>query len=114
MATLTVQPLNRTGLDLTAALTAAAVGGDEFANGDLQVFFAIDNGGGAPITVTFVTEETIDGLAVADRDVVVVNATQTLVGPFPPSVYNDADKKVQVTYSAVASVTVAAIVLAKS
>ena len=113
MATLTIKTLDRTGLDVTVADAAADVGGDEFANDGSRTFYSVNNGSGSPVTVTFVTPVTVDGLAVADRDVVVAAGSTSLIGPFPRSDYNDANNMVQVTYSAVTTVTVVAAKLAK-
>lgn len=103
MAILTVAEIARAGVANT--LTAAAGGGDSFAN-DGRTYFEILNGGGGAITVTFVTQQTVDGLAVADLAVSVAAGARTKVGPFPPSIYNDANGRVQVTYSGVTTVTV--------
>lgn len=103
MAVLTVNEISRAGV--SGALTAAAGGGDSFAN-DGRTYLDINNGSGGSITVTFVTQQTIDGLAVADLAVAVGAGVRTKVGPFPPSIYNDANGRVQVTYSGVTSLTV--------
>lgn len=113
MATLTVQTLDRDGLDTTTTDVAADVGGDEFNNDGKQTLFSVNNASGSPITVTFVTPITVDGLAVADRDVVVAAGSTSLIGPFPRSDYNDANNLVQVTYSDVTTLTVVAAKLAK-
>jgi hypothetical protein len=106
MAELTVQQIARTGLEATYA--AAAGGGDEFDN-DGRTFFHIINANGSDRTATFVTSVTVDGLAVGDVAVVVTAGEERMVGPFPPSIFNDTDGHVNVTYSAVTDVTVAAI-----
>ncbi len=85
---------------------AATVGGDAFDN-DGATLFAVKNGAGAPITVTFAFSATLDGVAVAAGKQVSVPAGATVVaGPFPKGIYNDANGRVQVTYSAVTTVTV--------
>ncbi|HLC04821.1 MAG TPA: hypothetical protein VJK02_17435 [Anaerolineales bacterium] len=104
MATLTVQQIAKTGL--VYALTAAAGGGDAFLNEGVRTFFHVKNADGTATTVTFVTQKTVEGLAVADLAVSVTNGTEQLVGPFPADVYNDANGLVQVTYSKVTSLTV--------
>lgn len=112
MAALTTVNATRAtnGVDLTGV--AAAAGGDTFTNTGQEVF-VVKNGGGSPITVTFVTPVTVDvpggGLAVADLAVTVAAGAQRLVGPFPPPIYNDSlinPGNVSVTYSAVTTVTV--------
>lgn len=106
MATLTVQNISRAGLNLSTQ--AAAGGGDEFPN-DGRTFLYVNNGGGSPITATIVTQQTVDGKAVADDAITVTNAQGRYIGPFPPSIYNDVNDRTQVTYSGVTSVTVAAV-----
>lgn len=112
MATLTVQSVVRTGLN--PSLVAAAGGGDEFVNdsgGD--TFFWVDNGGGGSVTVTIASQATAQpGLVATDLAVAVPAGEQRMIGPFPPgtsTAFNDGAEKVQVTYSGVTSVTVAAI-----
>lgn len=106
MATLSVQNISRSGMTLSTG--AAAGGGDEFPN-DGRTFIYVNNGGGGSITVTTVTQQTVDGKAVADDSISVPNAQARYIGPFPPSIYNDVNDRVQVTYSGVTSVTVAAV-----
>ncbi len=106
MAVLTVQSVTRAGLVPTYA--AAAGGGDSFAN-DGRTVYHVKNAHIAPWTVTVATQMTVDGKAVADDAVVVTNGTDALIGPFPPSIYNDVNGQVQVTYSGVTALTVAAI-----
>lgn len=105
MATLTVGAISRSGL--TRSLASAAVGGDEFAN-DGKTFLEVANGSGSSITVTIATQMTVDGKAVADDAISVGAGVTKQIGPFPPHIYNDANGKVQVTYSAVTTVTVGA------
>lgn len=105
MATLSVQNISRTGLNLSTQ--AAAGGGDEFPN-DGRTFLYVNNGGSG-ITATIVTQQTVDGKAVADDAITVSGGQSRYIGPFPPSIYNDVNDRVQVTYSGVTSVTVAAV-----
>lgn len=84
---------------------AAAAGGDVFPN-DGNTLLYVDNGSASPITVT------IDSVKLSnfgtDEDVVVTiaNATAKVIGPFPVARFG---RNVTVTYSAVATVTVAVI-----
>ena len=106
MATLAIQKIVRTGLNPTMA--AATAGGDEFPNSGRE-FFRVANGSGGAITVTFVTPEVRDTLAVADRTVSVPAGEFRYVGPFPRDIYNNVNGRVGVTYSGVTSLTVAAL-----
>ena len=104
---LTVQQIVRTGLE---AVYAAADGSNQnaFAN-DGRTFLRVVNGGGSPINVTIDTPGSVDGLAVSNLVVAVTNAEDRLIGPFPTNIYNQSDGKVYVDWSAVTSVTVAAL-----
>lgn len=75
----------------------------------------LKNGGGAPITVTIVTPgEVLPDLPVADLAVSVPAGGERLIGPLPAPYFADpADNLVDVTYSAVTSVTVAAFRLGR-
>lgn len=106
MATLTVQSYNRSGI--TPTYGAAASGGDEFVNTGVE-FIHIKNGDASPKVLTIVTQNVSDGLAVADRTITVPATSEKMLGPFPISVYNDSAAKVQLTYDAVSSVTIAVI-----
>jgi len=103
MATLTVLNVVNTGL--IDALVAAAGGGDAFPN-DGATFFEVLNSSGAPITVTFVSQATDDGLALTDLAVVVAAGERRHCGPFKKRIYNDSTGLVQVTYSGVTTLTV--------
>jgi hypothetical protein len=108
VATLTPVPTTRTpGIDYTTAPVAADVAGDKWVNTGQETFW-IKNGGGSPITLTqhFGTAATIDGVAPANRAITVTNGHEMEFGPFPPSVWNDANNFCQMSYSAVTSVTV--------
>jgi len=106
MATLTAQTVVRAGLKATYASCAAE--GDEFVNtGD--EFIHIINAAVADQTVTIATPATVDGLAVADRAVVITASEERMIGPFPSSTYNDSAAKVQLTYSAVVTLTIAVL-----
>lgn len=97
MATLSVQVVARAGL--TPSLAAVAAGGDEFSN-EGYTFVELRNGhGSASRTITFVTQSTVDGQAVADRTVTVAAGARALVGPFPTGTYNNANDRVAMTYS---------------
>jgi hypothetical protein len=115
MALLTNQVTARTGLNLSPV--AASGGGDTIDNTDENVILYVNNGGGAPITVTIATPGTVDGLAITDRTVSVTNGQSRYIGPFKNKVYGQAvggltsPVGLAITYSGVSSVTVAAIKL---
>lgn len=108
MATITVNTVTQAGFRDDNVLVAAAGLGDAFAPG-ADTWFRVNNGGGAPVTVTFATPGSVDGLAVADGGGTVTNGQSRLFGPFPAARYMDPTTGlVIVTYSGVATVTVAA------
>lgn len=105
MATLAVTQLTPAGA-VEPALTAAAGGGDQFPNNG-RTYFKCTNGGGAPITVTVVAQRACDQGSIHSITNSITNATTELMGPFTDR-YTDANGFVQVTYSAVTTVTVGA------
>lgn len=109
MATLTVTTVTRAGHDVAGVAATAGAGGDEFANTG-QEFLEVKNGSGAPITVTLDIKSTVDGAAVTDPTVTVAAGVTKIIGPFPPSIYNDSGTgRAKVTYSDVTTVTVKAL-----
>lgn len=113
MAVLTVTEITEAGVADGAA--AAAGGGDSFANpDDERTVLKVINGGGGSITVTItpaVVAATLPGFGAVTKanggGSVGAGATRYF-GPFPKA-YNDANGRVNVTYSGVTSVTVAAL-----
>lgn len=105
MAALTTQTVSvATGvLDLGAALTAAASGGDTAEVGPGK-FLVILNGDASSKTVTIQTTGTKSGLAVADGSYVVATL-DTCIVPLA-DVFRGATGRASITYSAVTSVTV--------
>lgn len=108
MAVLTVQQSSLAGLTPTYA--AAAAGGDSFPN-DGKVVLHVKNVNAAARTVTVTSQKTsTPGLAPANNAVVVpLTVGDKIIGPFDQNIWNDANGSVQITYSAVTDVTIAAI-----
>lgn len=106
MAAITVQTAQVTGTALS--LTAASGGGDTVKiTGD--TFLVVRNGDGTSKTVTVVRPGNDEfGLAIPDIAVAVAAGATTVIGPIPPSFRASDDGLVDITYSAVTSVTVAA------
>jgi hypothetical protein len=106
MATLTAAVVAETGT--VESLASAAGGGDEFINTGGQ-FFIVVNGSGGSINVTFDSPNADNfGFTGSTNDLVVAvaNGARTAIGPFRTDRFNDANGKVQVSYSGVSSVTV--------
>lgn len=118
MADLTIQDVAEAGLDLSpgaAAFVAAAAGGDAFQNqGD--VILLVRNTDAATRTVTITaqdTSEVVPGFGAMTKadggGVVPITSGVMAFGPFPTGAFNDANGKVQVTYSAEGNLEVAAV-----
>lgn len=108
MATLTVQQLSLSGLNPSFA--AAAAGGDEFVNSG-KIYLHVKNSGAGSITVTVNSQAACSQGFDHDTAVSVPSGGERLIGPFAKSRFDDANGKVQIAYSGVTSVTVAAIEL---
>lgn len=107
---LAVQTVTITGLN--PSFTAANVDGHSIVNDGRTVLY-VKNGGAGSVNVTIQTPGSVDGNAIADRVVAVPAGEDRIIGPFAPRVYNQqsgADAHaVYVDFSAVTSVTVAAL-----
>lgn len=109
MAVLSVVTIDRGGYDNDSAganYASAAGGGDSFPNTGVE-FVEVVNGGVGSITVTLDIQATVDSQAVTDRTVTVAASGRKIIGPFPTAVYNDANSRVNLSYSGVTSVKVA-------
>lgn len=109
MATLTVQDSSRDGLNIV--FDSADVAGDEFANtGNEQLIFKNDDASLTTVTIAFQT--TVDGqdITCASRTVVVPAGEITIAGLWrPTNTFNDGNGSLQITYSSVTSLGVAAV-----
>lgn len=108
MAQLTVQKLGTAGVSPTFAAADAA--GDKFANNGRQ-FIVVQNGSATSVTVTINSQRKCDQGFDHDLEVSVDASGEKWIGPFEPNRFNDGDGNVNVAYSAVTSVTVAALSL---
>ena len=110
MALLTVQPVTASGLNPT--YVSAAGGGDTVRPGD-DVFLHVKNGGGAPITVTIVQAVSCSfggATPTHDRVVSVPASGERMIPTGPAARYaSQSTGLASITYSAVTSVTVAAV-----
>lgn len=104
MADLTVQIVSLPGL--TPTYGAAAAGGDAFVNSGKD-FIHIKNGHTSPQTVTINSQAVCNQGFDHDDAVVVTNAQERMIGPFPKDRFNDSADKVQITYSGVVALTIA-------
>lgn len=109
MANINAQKAVLSGLAPT--FTAAAAGGDTLPPIGAGVFI-VKNASGASITVTVVTPGNTEfGVAQPDITVTVPAAGERHIGPLTPNLTDPTSNGINVTYSAVTSVTVAVIAL---
>jgi hypothetical protein len=95
---------------------AAGAGGDTVANPRGNTILRVNNGGGASINVTIAAganpsrpaDGTFPAMTLGNQVVAVPAGAVRLIGPVP-SAYNDAAGNINLSYSAVTSVTVEAI-----
>ncbi len=110
MAVLAVNTVDRSGESITALLVAAAGGGDSFVNTGVEYIIVKNNtsgGGAVTLTITFVIQTTVDSQVVTNRTVTVATQIEKIIGPFPTGIYNDANSRVNLTYSAVTDISLA-------
>ena len=86
------------------AFTAADVAGDTFVN-DGNVVLLMRKSGVGDLTVTLATPATPKGLVIAPLVIVAGASSLTVLGPFPPAVFNNASGQVSMTYSGVTNLT---------
>lgn len=106
MAALTVQDVTAAGV--TPSYVAASAGGDTFVNNGKTILH-IKNGGGSSINVTITRAKTCSFGFSHDVVVAVGAGSEKMIGPFPAEQFNNDSGLVAVAYSAVTSVTVAAL-----
>lgn len=104
MAQLTVADAGVNGAVIT--YVAAAGGGDKFANPDGATSLRVKNGSGVSINVTVNSQQQCSHGFDHDVIVAVAAGAEKVIGPFAKGRFNDVDGNVNVTYSAVTTVTV--------
>jgi len=108
MAALAVQTMTTAGLSVS--YVAADSTGDSFVNNG-KTFIHVKNGGGSSIDVTVNSVTPCDQGFDHNAIVAVPASGEKMIGPFLQTRFNSCDGKTSVTYSAVTSVTVAAVSL---
>ena len=106
MAQIAVQKATLTGVIPT--YVAASAGGDTFIN-NANTTFEVKNAAATPTTVTILSRVNCNMGGTHDIVVTIPATTTKIIGPFSAGRFNDENKLVQVNYSAVTTVTVAAI-----
>ncbi len=112
MATLSVVTISLSGGEPEFAAADAA--GDEFSNTSGRTMFHAKNGSGVTVTVTAACQKACSYGFMHDAVVEIPAGEERIIGPFSTYRFNDSGNKVQVSYSAVSTVTVCAYDLATS
>lgn len=95
--TFTVNDITRDGLTTPAGTAFTAGDTGSFTN-DGKTFLRVRNTGASAAAFSITTPGTVDGLAVANRSVTIpITTGDKLIGPFPPSFYNDGSDLVAVS-----------------
>jgi hypothetical protein len=106
MANYTVQSVGQSGLNPNYVAVSAS---DTFDN-DGRTMLHVKNGGGSAVTVTVNAEKPCNQGFLHNVVVSVPAGAERMIGPFDKAFYvNESTGKATVTYSATATVTVAAI-----
>lgn len=100
------------------ALAAANVDGNFFTQPfDERIVLLVKNGSGGAIDVTIPVQKTSEQVpgygpvTLTDMEVAIADGAEAMIGPFPPAFINTSGQ-VEVEYSGVSSVTVAALSIA--
>jgi hypothetical protein len=101
---LTKQQVVNTGL-ATSFSAGDAANGHSFINDGHQMLY-VKNAGGSSINVTISTTGKLAGLSLAALVVAVGAGAEKMIGPFDPTVFNQADGNVYADLSSATSVTV--------
>lgn len=109
MAALTVQNITLS-TSLTPTFAAADVGGDSFLNNG-RTFLYIRNASGSPITITVLSQ--VDCSQGHDHDIIITvpAGSEEMCGPFNVSRFKSVAGVVNVNYSDVTTLTIAALAL---
>ena len=104
MADLTVHTPTLSGMNVT--FVSAAGGGDRFTNNGTTFLYVQNTSTTISVTANSVTacDQGFDH----DVTIAVTSTNEVIVGPFPTARFNSADGKVDLTYTGVGGVTVAA------
>lgn len=76
---------------------------------DGKTVLRVNNKSGEATKVTIKTPNTVGGNAIADKEVEVIAGEERIIGPFERDTYNNVDGNLEVTFSKITEVTVAAL-----
>jgi len=106
VAELNVQKITQDGI--TPSFSSAEAGGDTFDNNG-RTFLHVNNGGAAQITVTIASKKPCNQGFTHDLTVDIPASEERQIGPFEADRFNNTEGEVEVSYSDVSSVQVAAV-----
>jgi hypothetical protein len=112
MALLTAQQITQAGLK--PVYTAATLAGDTLVNTGIQ-YFHIKNGSGVSVTssvvpvITTVVDPLLGTLVKETASLILAAGQEGFLGPFETNAFNSASGQLTLNYTAVASITVAAL-----
>lgn len=111
MADITITPQQMAASGITPSYTGSlSTSNTYYVKNNSHMFLHFKKSAAVDCTVTITTPPTVGGLAVADRTVTVPASTgDKMIGPFPPSIYNDSSNRVSFTLSNIDGLTVAAV-----
>lgn len=95
MAAIPVNQASPTGADLT--YTAVTAGGDTILNDGKTILLIHNTGSSCTVTVT--PQKKVEGLTISAAAKAVVSGTDSIMGPFDPSIFNTAAGVLALTYS---------------
>jgi hypothetical protein len=107
MATLTVQSVNKLGVDLE--YEQASEGGDTASNDGRTIFLFANADGGGTRTVTIKGQAAPAGMEIQDIEVTIPAGGQAAAGPFRPRFFNNQLGAVELTYNDETELTVLAL-----
>lgn len=108
MATVTTDRIQIAGTNPT--YNPASAGGDKTPPG-ADVVLHVKNASAGSVTCTVVTPGTVAGQPIGDVNVTVPAGEERFIGPLTPNIFTGSDGLVDITWSATASVTFAAIAI---
>lgn len=100
-----IQQISRAAITPTYAAGDAA-NGHALPNSGTEFIHVKTVGTGTTVTVSI--PATVDGQAVSSKTYVLGTNTERMIGPFPPSIYNQPDSNVYIDLTSATSVTLAA------
>ncbi len=118
MANLTLKTVNENAAAMIAGKAACSAGGDGVVN-DGRTVLVVENLAGASQTVTItptvaaVSQEGKGSLSKAAIAVVIAAGDTAVIGPFATAMFNDINGKIAITYSAVVTLNIMAVRIAK-